>query len=167
VRLGCAITALLLVASCGAPPKAESPERTGAGDASITEIADNPGILNKRPLPREQISLRGVKLGDPESAIRESRIIKRAAEGNWTICRDGARYRIDEGNATVVTLGVWDPAILRKLNINSPADIESRFGKPESTDQVEPITIYRYDEGHLSVLWNNRENQLNAVNVAK
>ena len=149
---------LLATASCSAlRPARTYPHSPG-------EIADNPSILIDGSIPREEMSLRGVKLGDPKSAIKSSRILK-TSDGGWIVCTDGARYQINDD--AVAVLGVWDRNILDKLNLKNPAEIESRFGKPESTDDLDYIVIYRYQKGKITVLWNKHEQQVNAVNVSK
>jgi hypothetical protein len=152
------IPALFLLASCAATPAAAPKQRLP------NEIADHPQILLDGSVPLDEMALKGVKLGDPESAIAESRIEKRSDAG-WIVCSDGTRYRVADGR--VITLGAWDKEILKSLNIRSPADIEQRFGKPDSNEEVAPITIYHFKDGRLSVLWNTFENQINAVNVSK
>src|SRR5689334_6178761 len=60
---------LMLLASCSAlRPSRTYPHSPG-------EIADNPSILIDGSIPREEMSLRGVKLGDPKSAIKSTRIL--------------------------------------------------------------------------------------------
>ena len=132
-----------------------------ARQLQTNEIADHPTILYDHSVPREQMLLHGVKLGDGQSAIATSRIDH--TRDNWIVCDDKSRYRIADGR--VVALGVWDDRILAQLNIHSPADIEARFGKPEKTDQTQDIFIDYYDSGHLTVIWNKFEGQINAVNV--
>jgi hypothetical protein len=147
--------AMLLVTSCTMmhPRAAHVPQ--------ANEIADNPAILYDHTIPPQQMTLRGIKLGDAQSAIANNRI--NYQRDDWIVCDDRARYRIDNGSVTA--LGVWDNRILNKLNITSPADIEARFGKPEKTDDVKDIVIYRYDDGCITVIWNKFEGQVDAVNV--
>jgi hypothetical protein len=134
------------------------------GGYSPTEIASNPAMLYDNSVPREEMTLRGVRLGDPQSAIRSTRILKQG-DGGWIVCRDGARYQITDGN--VATLGVWDRKILDKLDLKSPADIESRFGKPDSKDDLKDVVIYHFRSGKVAVIWNDFEKQVNAVNVSR
>lgn len=158
MRSGCFILALSLLASCAAQPPAVQRELVAS------EISDHPQILFDGTVPLNAMTLRGVKLGDPGSVIDEKRVEKRSDAG-WIVCKDGTRYRVVDEK--VITLGAWDPAILKPLKITSPMDIEQRFGKAESTDDVAPIVIYHFKSGRVSVLWNTFENQLNAVNVSQ
>lgn len=153
---------MLVQFSCAAPGDRSARPLRHAG-----EIAGNPAILCNRSIPIQQMSLHGVRLGDPASVIRKSRIRIHDQKTGWIICRDGSRYRLQD--SAVATLGVWDNRLLARLNIASPADIESRFGKPDSIEKAEPILIYRYsgNGGSISVLWNQREGQLNGVNVSR
>jgi hypothetical protein len=149
---------LPLLASCAAQPPAVQRELLP------NEIADHPQILFDGSVPLDAMTLRGVKLGDAGSAIDEKRIEKRADAG-WIVCNDGARYRVADDK--VITLAAWDTAILKRLNLKTPEDIELRFGKAESSEDVAPVIIYYFRSGRVSVLWNTFEKQVNAVNVAK
>jgi hypothetical protein len=62
---------------------------------------------------------------------------------------------------------VWDRRLLSKLEIASPADIELKFGKPESTDDLGTEKIYRYRDNHLRVMWNDFEKRVTTVNVVQ
>jgi hypothetical protein len=147
--------ALILLASCATlhPRAAHVPQ--------ANEIADNPAILYDHTISPQQMTLRGIKLGDSQSAI-PSNNIDHERDG-WIVCDDRARYRIENG--VVATLGVWDNRILNKLNIHSSADIEARFGNAEKIDDLTEIAIYRYDGGRISVIWDKSEGQIDAVNV--
>jgi hypothetical protein len=146
---------LVLLASCAMlhPRAAHVPQPS--------EIADHPAILYDRTIPTTQMTLHGIRLGDPRSAIPAWRIDHE--RDNWIVCDDSSRYRIE--NNVVAALGVWDNRILYKLNIHSPADIEARFGKPDKTESVKEIVIDHYDAGRIDVIWNSFEGQINAVNV--
>ena len=133
-----------------------------AHESHPNEIADNPAILYDGTVPREQLTLHAIKLGDSETAIAESHIENHGTAG-WIVCDNRARYRIENGK--IVTLGVWDPRILNKLNIHSPADIETHFGKPQSIDTANPLLIYNYDSGHITVLWDTTEEHVDAINI--
>ena len=111
-----------------------------------------------------RMALWGVHLGDPQSVIATARILDTGKEG-WIKCWDGCRYRVQEG--AVVTLGVWDPKVIEKLDIDSPSKIQARFGKPDKVDEADPVTIYRYAGGKISILWNKQEVQVDAVNISK
>jgi hypothetical protein len=152
------VAAVLLLASCGGL------HHETAQSYSPSEIADNPAMLYDNSVPREEMTLRGVRLGDPQAAIRSTRILKQADAG-WIVCRDGARYQITDGS--VATLGVWDRKILDQLDLKTPADIESRFGKPDSKDDLKDVVIYHFRSGKVAVIWNNFEKQVNAVNVSR
>lgn len=132
--------------------------------ASDVELFYHPQLLADKEIPLDRLTLWGVKLGDPSTAIPPARIREHARQG-WVWCDRGARYRIDQG--MVVTLGVWDPNLLKSFNIKSPTDIETRFGPTSSIDVAEPLRIYRYRGGKLSVIWNDREQQLNAINISR
>jgi hypothetical protein len=128
------------------------------------EITDNPAMLYNNTVPREQMTLRGVRLGDPRSAILRSRIVKES-DGGWIVCDDGARYRVEKD--AVNALAVWDRKALDQLQIHSREDINARFGKEESIGDGGTIFVYRYAGGHLTVIWNQFEHQVDAVNVSQ
>jgi hypothetical protein len=146
-----------LLVSCGEFTRYDYPH-------TPTEITDHPEILYNGTIPRTDMAYMGVKLGDPGFAVRKERVM-REAPGGWYVCRDGARYRVED--KIVRTLGIWDPRTLERLYLESPADIEKKFGKPEQVDDLPELLIYRYHGGTMSVLWNKQEGQVNAVNLSK
>src|SRR4051794_34643337 len=111
---------LLLLASCASMSRSRAKP-----PGSPEEIYYNPSILFDGSVSRQRMALWGVHLGDSESAIAKTRILDTGKEG-WIKCWDGSRYRVEQG--VVVTLGVWDPQVIAKLGIESPAQIEARFG---------------------------------------
>lgn len=151
--------ALLFLTSCGSVVR-----RHSTPAIAPNEIFHNPAILYDSSVPREQMTLWGIKLGDPDSSIPRARVLDTGREG-WIKCHDGSRYRVQDG--VVVVLGVWDPRIIERLNITSPDQIEARFGKPDKIDNADPVMIYRYVGGRISVLWNKTEGQVNAVNISR
>jgi hypothetical protein len=149
---------LSFLASC----TINQPRRTPAeGD---DELFYHPQLVVDKEVPLERLTLWGVKLGDPATAIPRGRIREHARQG-WLWCDRGTRYRIDQG--TVVTLGIWDPTLLESFHIHSPADIEARFGPTQDIDIANPIRVYRYRDGKLAVIWTDRERQLNAINISQ
>lgn len=133
---------------------------------SAGEISVNPQLLADFGTPIEQLSLRGVQLGDLPEAIKANRIISQGKD-SWIVCRDLSRYRIVGGR--VVTLGVWDQKILSQLGIETEADIERVFGKAESIEKVDTLTtrmtIHFYAGGQRRVSWDRIQNRLGAVNI--
>lgn len=128
------------------------------------ELYHDPQAVFSPDFQPENARLWNIKLGDPESAIPASRILSHNVQG-WIRCRDGSRYRIDQG--IVVTLGIWDPRVLARLNLTSPEKIEEKFGPTSTIDLAEPLKIYRYRNGKLAVLWNEQEKLVNAINISK
>jgi hypothetical protein len=153
----CLFLGALILAGCGQFTRFDYPH-------TPTEITDHPEILYNNTVPRAEMAYMGVKLGDPGFSIRRERVL-REGDAGWFVCRDGARYRAED--KTVVTLGVWDNHTIERLNIQSPGDIEKKFGKPQRTEDIPELLIYYYDGGKTSVLWNKQEGQLNAVNVSR
>lgn len=149
---------LLFLYGCASLTSHSTPPSTRA------EIFHHPAILQDRSVSPDEMLLWSVKLGDPQNVIAESRISHRA-EGGWIICDDGSRYRIVDGS--VATLGVWNRHVIDSFNVKSTTDLEAQFGKPESVVDAEPLKIYRYAGGRMSVLWNEREGQINAVNISR
>ena len=152
-----AILCMLTLGSCGEFTHHDYPR-------TPTEITEHPEILYNKTIPRTEMVYMGVKLNDPGFSVRKERV-NHESEGGWVVCRDGARYRLED--KAVATLGVWDTRTLERLNLTSPADIEKKFGKPERVDDTPELLIHRYANGSVSVLWNKQEGQVNAVNVSK
>ena len=94
------------------------------------------------------------------TVVGKYRILDRIGRGSM-----GTVYRAED--KTVVTLGVWDNHTIERLNIQSPGDIEKKFGKPQRVEDIPELLIHYYDGGKTSVLWNKQEAQLNAVNVSR
>jgi hypothetical protein len=152
-----ALLCALILASCGEFTRYDYPH-------TPAEITDHPEILYNNTIDRKDVSYMGVKLGDPGFSIRKERV-NHDSPGGWYVCRDGARYRVED--KTVVTLGVWDTNTIERLALSSPGDIEKKFGKPERVEDTPELLIHYYNGGKTSVLWNKQENQVNAVNVSK
>ena len=146
---------LILIAGCRS---SQSPQPV----AGPLEIARDPTILYREMGSWSQMSLNGVRLGDPETVIPPKKIRSRTP-GGWIWARDNCRYRVTAGK--ISGLGVWDRQLLAKLHVHAPADVTRLFGKPESTKEFEKEIIYYYASGHVHVVWNNFEKQLNTVNI--
>jgi hypothetical protein len=128
------------------------------------EIARDPTILYTRSEQWMNMHLRGVRVGDPADELLKRRIVSRN-EAGWVQLRSGARYLIKDNQ--VKGLGVWDQRLLAKLEITSPADIEMKFGKPESIDDLGREKIYRYRDNHVRVMWSDFERRVTTVNVVQ
>ena len=157
----CSLLLIVLVTFCGcAVTKPAEPA------ASPFEVSTNPRILADYATPIEKMTLRGVALGSPRSAIRPNRILSEDPNG-WIICRDACRYRVL--NDKVVTLGAWDQQALGQLGVNDEADIEALFGKAEAVDRVDTVstkmTIYRFANGQRRASWDRILNRLSTVNI--
>lgn len=152
------ILPLGLLCSCAVTQPRSAPARVEG------ELFYDPQPLLARPFDPSTLQLWGVKLGDPVTVIPASRIRTEGAQG-WIWCRDGSRYRAQDG--VIVALGLWNQESISKLNITSTQDIEARFGSTTTIDLVEPLRIYRYHGGKLAVIWNDREKQVNAINISR
>ena len=128
------------------------------------DVARDPTILYTRSDRWMHMRLRGVALGDDASELLKQRIVGRN-EAGWIELRSGARYQIENGR--VKGLGVWDQRLLSQLEIRSRSDIESKFGQPQSTDDLGKEKIYRYQDDHLRVIWNEFEHRVTTVNVVQ
>jgi hypothetical protein len=149
--------ALLIVGGCGEFTRYDFPH-------TPTEITDHPEILYNKTVELKDMAYMGVKLSDPGFAVRKERVL-RESEGGWVVCRDGARYRLED--KTVATLGVWDNRTIERLYLETPGAIEQKFGKPERIEDTPELVIHYYNGGKISVLWNKQEKQVNAVNVSR
>jgi hypothetical protein len=133
--------------------------------ASPHELVENPRVLLRPDAPIEQLSLRGIRLGDDESNIPSRRVLEKNQYG-WISTRDGCRYRILDGK--VVTLGLWDKKSLELLGVTKEEEIEPAFGKPERRWQLSPSNfVYHYQDGKKRAIWNTFENRLTTVNVGR
>jgi hypothetical protein len=128
------------------------------------EIARDPTLLYTRSDQWMSMHLRGVRIGDPADELLKQRIVARN-EAGWVQLRSGARYLVRDNE--VNGLGVWDQRLLSRLQINSPADIELKFGKPESIDDLGREKIYRYRDNHVRVMWSDFQRRVTTVNVVQ
>jgi hypothetical protein len=128
------------------------------------EISKDPTVVYSNSDQWRSMQLYGIGLGAPEAQLPRKKIRNRNDAG-WVEMRNGARYLVKGGK--VAGLGVWDQKILSKLAIKSPNDIELKFGKPESVDDLGKEQIYRYQGNHLRVMWNNFERRVTTVNVVE
>lgn len=152
------IAGLALLCSCSAmKPRSGPPKVEG-------ELVYNPELLTDRAFSPTSVSVWGVKLGDPASVIPKSRINQEGTQG-WLWCRDGSRYRIADG--VVVAMGLWDQSAINRLNLTSPDQIVAKFGETKSIDISDPLRVYRYHDGKLAVIWNDREARVNAINISR
>lgn len=149
----------LILAIVGAGCAASKPPPPHSGPL---EISRDPTILYREMGSWSQMSLNGVRLGDPETVIPAGKIRSRTASG-WILSRDNCRYRVT--TAKITGLGVWDEELLEKLQVHAPADVTRLFGEPESTEEFQKEVIYYYASGHVHVVWNIFEKRLNTVNV--
>ena len=156
MRLALACVVLLFASSCRHAAPVES--------YGEMDIARDPTILYTRSDRWMNMRLRGVALGDDASELLKQRVVSRNDAG-WIQLRSGARYQI--ANGRVKGLGVWDQQLLSKLEITSPADIELKFGKPQNIDDLGKEKIYRYQDEHLRVMWNEFEHRVTTVNVVQ
>jgi len=142
-----------------------SDARTPVGVGEF-EILSNPQILADFAVPIEKMTLKGVALGEGREAILSNRVLSEDANG-WIVCRDACRYRIIAGK--VATLGVWDQKALTQLGVNEEADIQARFGPPESVEKVDTLstkmTIHRFANGTRRASWDRILNRLSTVNI--
>jgi hypothetical protein len=150
---------LLLIALAGCPPVVW-PVHT----REYREIAREPTILYTMSHDWRGMQLHGVPLGASAESLKGKRVVSRNDAG-WIELRNGARYLIRDGE--VQGLGVWDQRLLTKLQVTSPADIEMKFGKPESVDDLGKEKIYRYRDNHVRVMWNDFERRVTTVNVVQ
>lgn len=129
------------------------------------EVTVNPRLLIDPAAPIDQLSVRGVRLGDPRSAISPRRVIEENDFG-WVYTRDLSRYRLMDGK--VVTVGCWDGSVLEQLGVASEEDVERAFGKAEQKLQLSHnIVSFHYQDGRKRAIWNRFEQRLVAVNVGK
>jgi hypothetical protein len=152
-----AILCAILVATAGCPHQ-------HVYTYADLEIARDPTILYARSDEWMNMQLHGVRLGHGADEVLRRRIVGRNDAG-WVQLRNGARYLVE--NNEVKGLGVWDQRLLSQLAISSQADIELKFGKPESIDDLGKEKIYRYRGNHVRVMWNNFENRVTTVNVVQ
>jgi hypothetical protein len=146
---------VLIVGGCASGDKP-------AYSTSPLEISSDPTILYRSRDSWREMTLGGIRIGDPESSLPTSKVRQRTDSG-WIIMRDGSRYRVKDGR--IIGLGVWREDLLAKLQIDSPRDIPARFGKPDQKTEFTKEQIYHYQQEHIHIVWNSFENRLNTVNI--
>lgn len=149
---------LVLLASCGG----SGTHSGGETNFDSLEISLNPSIVYQRAADWEQMSLHGIRLGDDAFIIPSQKIRQRTDEG-WIIHRNLCRYRDTEGKIT--GLGVWDPNLIRRMNLATRASIEEWFGKPDDVQEINRFIIYQFQGGHIRVIWNTFDKRVTAVNI--
>lgn len=152
-----------LAIGCAGKKSSTEPANTTA--EPTLEISRDPTILITQRDKWDQMTLQGIKVGDPESSIPPGKISERT-KNNWIVMRNANRFRIADG--TITTVGVWQNSLLSKLGVNVQEDVEKVFGKPKEYVRITTsLHLYTYQDGHVHVVWNQTEKRLNAVNLIR
>lgn len=160
-----AITGLCWAALPGCVGRGTDPGSDADPPTLPFEVTANPRLLTDPSTAIDQLSVRGVRLGDPRSAISARRVLEENDLG-WVFTRDGCRYRVIDGKVAI--LGCWDRETLEQLGIGSEDDVERVFGKPEEKLQLSHnIISFRYQGGQKRAIWNRFEQRLVAVNLGR
>jgi len=158
------IGSALFLLGCGGGQTIHPPGDTFATDT--IEIADRPTVLADPAAPIDKLTLRGVRLGDPRTAISIHRKISEDDRG-WIITRDSCRYRILDDK--VITLGLWDRNLLEQLGVTGEQDVARVFGPPEKSEELKTLSgesvIFTYAGGNKRVIYSRFENRITAVNL--
>jgi len=121
------------------------------------DILFHPELLLDPNMSPTDITLSGVRIGDPESAIPSSIVEKPKDKHGFIWCKGGIKFKIDDGK--VVRFNMNNPEALAKLGLGKDAEsnrkqIVARFGQPDRTDGSglsSEIYSYYYDARHLQV----------------
>lgn len=134
--------------------------------SSAYEISRDPKILATAQDKWGEMTLYGVKIGDPQSVLPKKQIREEINAG-WIVMRNNNRYLSGNDNH-IDALGIFETRLLEQLGIASESDISRVFGpdgipvKPNVGD-----TIYYFNDRHIRVVWNLVEKRVVAVNVWK
>lgn len=131
------------------------------------EISQNPKIVLDAGIPRQELTLYGLHLGDPMNAIPEENIERRGRE-DWVFLNNNSRYRANP--AGIYALGLWNISILDRMGFNAEGDIVKAMGTPAKIDTIETpmgaaYRAYRYPNRGIDIFWNVSDNHLTAINV--
>jgi len=124
------------------------------GCSKPTELSTNPAAIANAGVTDKDVSLLGVRLGDPASAIPDDQIIETRDNGIRALKGERA-IRVADGK--VVQLILLSQADLSAFNIGTEAQIEKVFGKADrmmdETLSSSPIHVYFYESKRLAVTW--------------
>jgi len=153
---------MVLIAGCQIK---KSPTDAGYPTTTPTlEISRDPTILATQQQHWRELTLYGIRIGDPQSVLPKPQI-REEINGGWMVMRNNNRYLSGNDNH-IDALGVFETRLLDQLNIASESDIAKVFGsggipvKPNVGD-----TIYYFNDRHIRVVWNLVEKRVVAVNV--
>ena len=107
------------------------------------ELSQNPNYLFDPHFNPNQVTLYGIKIGDPQSKINPATISVQSDASGWIHTTNGVGYRIANGKVVELVLN-WD--FTSKIGLNRQDQIEIQFGKPDSTDTKPIIGSYMQTE---------------------
>lgn len=103
--------------------------KTQTASVSV-ELSQNPEYLFSKTFNPNLVKVYGVGIGDLESNINQSSIIKQQEYFGWVRTTNGIAYRIANGKVVEIALN----EMVKSLGIYSESNIIMRFGQPDKID---------------------------------
>jgi hypothetical protein len=143
------LLSVVLLSSCKGKPK--ETER---------EVLTKPQIILDADIPITELTLAGIKIGDPESAIDKSLIRKTADHPDRRVvwCTNGTGYNIVNGK--VVWLQLNGDDLLSRLGIANPDAMKKAMGPP---DEMKNAYMYVYTKRHQ--VWDWKADGIDLINI--
>lgn len=94
------------------------------------ELSQNPEYLFSKTFNPNKVKAYGVGIGDLESSIDQSSIIRQEEYFGWVRTVNGVAYRITNGKVVEIALN----EMAKKLGIYSESNIIMMFGQPDKID---------------------------------
>jgi hypothetical protein len=119
------------------------------------ELTDKPETVLQKKFDATAVTVYGVKIGDPESAVPRDRAKTTTAIGRATRYDFGG-YMIEVLNGKVKALAITDVTILDKIGLECSDDVERLIGKADRVDERTgvdglPWMVLRYVDRRLTV----------------
>jgi hypothetical protein len=113
------------------------------------EILTKPQIILDADIPIAELTLAGIKIGDPESAIDKSLIRKTAdyADHRFVWCTNETGYKI--ANGKIVWLQLNGDDLLSRLGVANTDAMKKALGPPDDVKS----DIYSFKKRHQEWIW--------------
>ena len=135
----------------------------GAQHSGMRDIAQNPAILLDRDVQVAELTLHGVKLGDPAPAD----VTGEPDPSGWVGFKGHQDVlRLQEGKVAAISFS--DAATLSKLGVQSEEDLFARLGKAEdsiSAGEDAPEAFHVFKNGAMTVWFDRKAKQVTRVNL--
>lgn len=123
------------------------------------ELVENIDELKNPKLRLDEITVCGVKLGDPSDKI-PSTIIDEGPYQGWFHTSKGVAIRTTINDFPKIVEFLFKPVLLNKLNLKKKRNILETFGIPHVIEKQRGSTYYFYPNRKLIIAWNNKDDKI-------